>query len=188
MRIWISRLYFSFSSRRCHSLLDMRVTTVREEPVPFFLSDVVFAQQFLASVSECGTPETWKEGPSSECRPLELGGVGSNPSHLTTWRETSATHFSTVLPALRLPSIVLSISIKHITADRCGGRRGISYYGFWSRRGCSRLMWSARVGCINPYSAYEGAGQSAPHPPEQLDAPFPPRSTTAASLLCVSAL
>ena len=27
---------------------------------------------------------------------LELGGVGPNPSHLTTWRETSATHFSTV--------------------------------------------------------------------------------------------
>ena len=34
---------------------------------PFFLSVVVFAkQQFLASASECDTPEPWKEGLSSE--------------------------------------------------------------------------------------------------------------------------
>ena len=55
---------------------------VREEPVSFFLSDVVFAQQFLASVSECGTPETWKEGPSSECFDRNLSSSEGLSHHL----------------------------------------------------------------------------------------------------------
>ena len=125
----------------------------------FFLSDVVFVKQhFLASVSECGTPEPWKEGPSSE-------GFDRNFSSSEGLDPTPPIS----PPGGRTPQLIFPRSYQLYVCRElfCPFQSGISLltalgYGLWSRRGCARLM-SRQL--------------------EQLEAPFPPRSTAAASLL-----
>ena len=118
VRIWISRLYFSFSSRRCHSLLDMRVTAVRGTRSVFSLRRRIRAavSGLGVGVRQSGTLEGGTQLGGFRSKPLELGGVESNPipsHHLAGDLHNSLLHGPT--------------PTRHIIADRFGGRRGISH-------------------------------------------------------------
>ena len=55
----------AFRPEAATPLLNRFVTTVHGEPDPFFLP-TSYSRPSSFWVSECGTPEPWKDGPSSE--------------------------------------------------------------------------------------------------------------------------